>query len=154
MTVIGGFLLIGSPSHIRSLRYDQQRVSDLQSIQAEVVNYWQQKRALPESLDALNDQLSGFSVPSQPNAAGAYEYRAMGAAGFELCATFEAPSEGSTRTYLDYPSIDQNFNHGAGPCLLRAHYRSGQVPAFHACFESPIAGGLSYGTRIIRPYSH
>ncbi|RTL02403.1 MAG: hypothetical protein EKK59_01735, partial [Neisseriaceae bacterium] len=43
VTVISGFFIVGSPSHVRMLRYDDQKVSDLQVIQSQVVSYWQMK---------------------------------------------------------------------------------------------------------------
>src|SRR3989344_1321840 len=41
--VITGFAVMGSPSAIRALRFDERRVQDLGSIQWEIVNYWEQK---------------------------------------------------------------------------------------------------------------
>lgn len=124
MTVIAGFWLIGSPSHMRALRYDQQRVNDLQGIQYQIVNYWQQKRALPPSLVALNDPLQGYSVPVEPGSGVPYEYKAESAFSFTLCSTFEAPSGVVSRGEdISYPSgsgMEQSFSHGVGrTCYTR-----------------------------------
>ncbi len=127
MTVLGGFWIIGSPSHIRELRYDEQRTNDLQSIQSQVVNYWQQKRALPKSLDSLNDPLVGFGVPVDPENQSAYEYIIQGPTTFNLCAKFDtsSPDMQSQGTIL-YPGTpgltnsEQGFTHGAGhQCFTR-----------------------------------
>src|SRR3990167_11554767 len=49
-SIVAGFSVLGTPSSQRMLRYDSQKVSDLQSIQWQVVNYWQQKGVLPATL--------------------------------------------------------------------------------------------------------
>ncbi len=127
MTVIGGFLIIGSPSHIRDLRLDQQRTSDLQSIQYSISNYWQQKRVLPKTLGDLNDPLVGVTVPSDPLTKQPYEYKVESKENtFSICATFATPSEDMSGkgSYADvsmpYPSMDGTFDHAAGrTCFTR-----------------------------------
>lgn len=117
MTILGGFLLIGSPSHIRDLRYDSQRVSDLQNIQSQVISYWQQNHKLPDSLNALDDPLAGYHVPVDPSTDAQYEYAKTGGTGFTLCATFNAPSEGTSQTgpmYSGPKGFEQDFMHQSG----------------------------------------
>lgn len=112
MTVIGGFLLIGSPSHNRELRLDNQRVTDLQNVQSEVISYWQREHMLPESLNVLNDPLSGYHVPVDPTTNTAYEYAKTSGNTFTLCATFTTASVTTGRTYPSDP--EQIFTHGIG----------------------------------------
>jgi hypothetical protein len=59
--VIIGFVLAGSPGRSRLERYDNQRVSDLGSLQEKIVSYRAKKKQLPNSLDQLNDTISGFT---------------------------------------------------------------------------------------------
>jgi hypothetical protein len=59
-SIVAGFFIIGTPGEVRKLRYDDQKVQDLQTIQYQITNYYQQKRALPASLDALSDPLANF----------------------------------------------------------------------------------------------
>jgi len=92
-TIVAGFFIVGTPWQARLYRYDEQKVSDLQNIQYQVVNYWQTKRSLPAALADLNDPLTGFQVPVDPQAGGAYEYTTKGPLSFELCATFNAPTQ-------------------------------------------------------------
>jgi len=76
------------------MRFDDQRVADLQNIQAQIVyNFWQQKGSLPDTLDELNDDISGFRAPVDPASGGAYEYRRLGDLGFKLCAVFSSASQ-------------------------------------------------------------
>jgi len=112
MTIIGGFLIIGSPAHIRDLRQDQQRVSDLQAIQYDITNYWQQKQALPASLETLNDPLTGQQVPNDPQTGQPYEYAAGDATSFTLCATFSSVSDTDTASrYSAYAAFDHGIGH-------------------------------------------
>jgi hypothetical protein len=88
LSVIGAFFIVGSPVTNRNRQYDAERISDLQSIQWQILNYWQRKQVLPASLADLKDDLSGQIVPRDPKTQEAYEYRATGKLSFELCATF------------------------------------------------------------------
>lgn len=90
--VVWSFSVIGSPKEQRAWRLDERRVQDLQSIQWQVINYWQQKESLPESLQAMNNPISSFMTPVDPEFEKGlvYEYKKTAAMTFELCATFSA----------------------------------------------------------------
>ena len=83
-----GFYVLGTPQSQRMLRYDSQKVSDLQNIQWQIVNYWQQKGVLPATLVELQDPISGFMVPADPQTQVPYEYEKTGNLSFDLCADF------------------------------------------------------------------
>ena len=91
--IVAGFMTIGSPAKQRLLRFDERRIQDLQSIQGQIVTYWQQKEVLPKSLDDLKDPLVGYSIPPDPEfeSGKQYEYSVKGDLTFELCATFALP---------------------------------------------------------------
>ena len=90
LTIGSGFVIIGTPQSQRALRLDQQRVSDLQSIQSQIVYYWQQKASLPAQLSDLNDSLSYFTIPVDPETKAAYVYKRQSPLDFSICATFGA----------------------------------------------------------------
>lgn len=116
--VVGGFFAAGSPMHQRKVRFDERRVNDLQTIQGQVVNHYQFKRKLPLMPSELTDDISGFSVPVDPDTGKSYEYRVTGTLKFQLCASFETASDGTNGTprmpapYGD--SYGQNWAHGTG----------------------------------------
>ncbi len=120
VTIAAGFLILGTPYHARQLRLDQAKIDDLGSIQAEVFSYWTSTGKLPQSLDAINDPLNGYQVPTDSQSGAKYEYQATGATSFQLCATFNQP--GSTDSYSRYipaPGYVEsnqyaNWQHGAG----------------------------------------
>jgi hypothetical protein len=116
LSIIAGFFVMGSPSKQREIGFDSQRINDLQMVQNATVNYWQSKNALPQNLSQLNDPISGFSVPVDPETGVSYEYRATGNLGFELCATFGETTNAADKTVpAIYPGANNdNWTHGAG----------------------------------------
>lgn len=128
VSVFGGFLVVGTPQQARLYRFDDQKVNDLQMIQSEIITYWQGKQALPANLSDLNNALSGFTVPADPQSAGAYEYRVNSKTGFELCAAFNAPTQAYSLSGRSVPmpapygmaSQGDAWVHGAGrSCFAR-----------------------------------
>lgn len=90
--IVWSFVVIGSPAKQRAWRLDDKRIGDLQSIQYQVINYWQQKEKLPVSLTELSNPLSGYSLPVDPEFEKgiSYEYVSKDKMTFDLCATFGA----------------------------------------------------------------
>ncbi len=136
ITIAAGFIIVGTPWQARQYRLDEQRVSDLQQIQSEIVNYWQGKQVLPTSLGALNDSISGFYVPVDPQTKQSYTYSTSGKTSFKLCADFNATSQGSgaqgmyTQPVMAVPAsgvatskgqvVSTSWQHGAGEmCFVR-----------------------------------
>src|SRR3989344_1619757 len=121
-SVVGGFFIIGSPASQRLIRFDQQKVNDLANIQSQVVNFWQAKERLPQSLDELRDPVSGIIIPADPQLNQPYEYAVRGSLNFSLCADFN--KEGSSYgTYYNtslgpvgkVPGVaEDNWTHGLG----------------------------------------
>lgn len=118
VSIIAGFFIVGSPFHQRQVRFDEERVSDLQSIQYQIVNYWQRKNTVPEQLNNLNDDISGYTIPKDPVSEQAYEYTKKSDLTFELCATFATEESPSTNNYYySSPGFDlknENWKHGIG----------------------------------------
>jgi hypothetical protein len=86
-----GFFLIGSPFYQREVRLDGDRISDLRNIENRLINYWEKKRYLPTKLSELEDSISGFVVPTDPEGRD-YEYQVINKTAFNLCATFNTKS--------------------------------------------------------------
>lgn len=118
VTVIAAFFIIGSPLTQRERRFDEQRTSHLQTIQYEVINYWQSKGALPATLSDLRNDITGFAAPVDPQTGLAYEYRATGTMSFELCADFKTSSAATNQSYpkavpYPYERYNDNWSHNA-----------------------------------------
>lgn len=120
--IVSGFFIIGSPAHARLVKLDMQKTNDLQTIQWQVVNYYQQKGELPASLAQLADPISGAIVPQDPQSGASYGYRVVNAPyTFELCATFNEESAGGGDPRIADPSSiytggieNPNWGHAAG----------------------------------------
>jgi len=122
-SVVSAFFIVGSPQTLRALRYDQQKVSDLQNIQWQVTEYWRQKEALPANLEELKDPLVGAVVPTDPQFnegdAYVYEYRVISQSNntFELCAVFNRGSienEIGVARPLYSGQAEEYWTHGIG----------------------------------------
>ena len=103
-SIILGFFIVGSPASARAVKFDQQRINDLQNLQGEITNYWQQKRVLPANLNLLEDSLRGFIVPIDPRTRENYEYAILDPLKFKLCAVFE--TKGGWDQYGGYGMVD------------------------------------------------
>ena len=123
--VVGAFFIVGSPMKARLAQFDQQRVNDLQNLQYQVVNYWQKKGELPKTVSDLNDSISGYFVPNDPESNQPYEYIIKDSVNltFELCAVFNLDNnlnsnirnQKSVPVPAMYPGeMPQNWNHGTG----------------------------------------
>ncbi len=124
ISVIGGFFVVGSPTQARMRQYDLRRINDLQGIQWQVVNYWQSKAGIPTTLDSLQDPISGYVLPIDPESQTGknYEYKSTGVRSFELCATFSLDGGNTPEIYGQTAPMpvkpigvsQDSWQHGAG----------------------------------------
>lgn len=116
VSIVAGFFIIGSPETQRLTRLDEQKINDLASIQSQITYYWQQKQALPDSIDTLQDPLLGYIAPRDPQTGEAYTYETTGPMSFRLCATFNLPTSptADTSTLYRYGIQNENWKHDAG----------------------------------------
>lgn len=136
ITIIAGFFIIGTPQEIRKVKQDNIRVQDLQNIQWQIVNYWQQKESLPATLEDVEDPLSGYSLPVDPKTGEPYGYERTSAQGFQLCAVFEL--EGGQNHSIARPMSDSamgaedNWEHGSGEVCFDRTIDPERYPPFSA----------------------
>jgi hypothetical protein len=91
----------------------------LQGIQWQAVNYWQRKGAMPNALADLNDSISGYVAPVDPETGVPYEYTLQNAAAlkFQICATFSLENQedrSAAKPLYPYDMGSQSWNHPAG----------------------------------------
>lgn len=119
-SIVAGFSVLGTPQSQRMFRYDSQKISDLQNIQWQIVNYWQQKGVLPITLAELRDPISGFMVPTDPQTQVSYEYEKTGSLSFNLCADFNKSAQTANGSVdrMAYPEpmgkLNESWQHEAG----------------------------------------
>lgn len=130
--IVAGFFVVGSPAVQRQRSFDDRRVNDLQVIQSQIINYWQMKQKLPVKLIDLNDSISGFVAPVDPETGAEYEYAVTSPLAFDLCAIFNIKNLGNagdtagnvpmprSAIYPDNDPYSQNWSHSAGRvCFAR-----------------------------------
>lgn len=143
-TILSGFLLVGSPNHQRQVRFDEQRTNDLITIQSEIINLYQRTGSLPATLQNMNDSLSGFTVPTDPETLAAYEYTVATTdqLRFSLCTTFnQATIDTAYSRPMAYYNND-NWSHQAG----RVCFDRTIDPLMYPRFETPTGTPLPIKT--------
>jgi hypothetical protein len=56
VSIIGTFIYLGTPNIARSIKHDEQRVGDLQSLNGNIINWYQSHGSLPADLATLKKQ--------------------------------------------------------------------------------------------------
>ncbi len=100
IVIVSGFIVMGSPAKQRQIRFDDQRISDLQNIQWQIINYYQQHGYLPDTLNKISDPISDYVIPVDPegNLGKKYEYFiSKGEYEFSLCSEFALSSTESNK---------------------------------------------------------
>lgn len=137
------FMVMGSPKKQRALRFDQRRVEDLQNIQYQVINYWQQKEKLPTVITDISNPLSVYSIPVDPEfeKGNKYEYTPKDKLSFELCATF---SEDMQKGWQEYGrGMNPMYKVSSDIAVSSAPYPGGVNDSWdhkigHTCFTRTI----------------
>ncbi len=115
-SIVWGFSVLGSPATQRLVKYDEQKINDLQNIGMEISSYVNAKGVLPNSLsdiatwshaDMLADQQTGKQ----------YEYQRTGGTSYKLCAEFNTDTSKymnseALRAYAG--NLGNQWNHTAG----------------------------------------
>lgn len=144
ISIILGFAILGSPRTQRLIRYDAQKVSDLQSIQWQVISYWQEKGVIPVHLGELEGMQQYYRAPLDSQFEKEYEYRKTGEMTFELCADFnkETPDDPS---YGSYPYYERSAAYPTKGGIIQND--NWQHSAGRQCFQREI-DPVAYPTRV------
>lgn len=92
-----GFAVLGSPRTQRLVKYDEQKISDLQSLNSEIQSYYQLKKALPVTLSELS-AVQYYVGMNDPQTAIPYEYQKTSNTTYSICAVFNTSQTGSDLT--------------------------------------------------------
>jgi hypothetical protein len=110
-----GFSVLGSPRTQRLIKYDAQKINDLQMLNSYVQSYYQMKGTMPESIADLS--LVQYSqIPNDAQTGNSYEYKLIGqsAKAYELCAEFNKDTKDPKTPVISYPYGDVSWVHPAG----------------------------------------
>jgi|SRR5579872_35480 len=119
--IVAGLVVIGSPGDARLHSLDAQRVSAMQQIANDIDAYSAARHALPGTLEQLAVQQPDLTPASirDPASGALYEYRATGAASYEICATFGIRTE---------PDEAIRWRHGPGRACFQFNVSQSPSP--------------------------
>ena len=108
----------GSPRSQQLLKYDLQKVSDLQNMTYSISSYFSLKGVLPNDFaDVYNGNY--YNKKLDPQSQQPYEYRKTKEYTYEVCAEFNKKSEENKNTR--YYGDENNWEHPAGKyCFIRS----------------------------------
>lgn len=110
LSVIVAVFLLDPPGVQRQRRMDARRIEDLKSIEYSVDTYWERKKALPQSLAAMQKEPGLKTDLKDPQTGGAYEYQVKTPKSYSLCAVFSLDSSDNSQEF----STARKWSHGAG----------------------------------------
>lgn len=117
-SIIWGFSVLGSPRTQQLLKYDEQKVNDLQNMDYLVTNYYSLHASLPSSINDLGCvQSSNSGMCSDKQTNRMYEYILIGqsAKAYQLCAEFNKASQKNQYAVpLYYDTTATDWSHPAG----------------------------------------
>jgi len=102
LIIVFGFYLIGTPATQRFIRIDQERENTVQTINSEVINYWQTTGQMPKTQNDLLKMPSGFFIGDYRTDLSLYTYNLTDAnkKTYEICTTFNFSTE-KINSYMD-----------------------------------------------------
>lgn len=119
--IVATFVYLGTPSTARAIRYDQQRIYDMQSLQSTITNWYQSHGVLPETLSTLKSQ-DYYQEPRDPEylKSKVYTYQVIDAKKlqYQICADFTLSSDNKFVIRKDRAE----FNNGRGSVSMPIAY--------------------------------
>jgi len=97
-SIVWGFSVLGSPQTQRLLKYDQQKVNDLQTINSQIQNYFYSSKVLPKTLDEIISTGNFYGNIIDTQTKKPYEYEKTGDKTYSLCAEFNKTSNNAVAT--------------------------------------------------------
>jgi hypothetical protein len=166
VSLIWSVSIIGTPAEMRARRIDNNRLSDISSIQQQIFSRFQTTDRLPATLGELNDAFQGYAVPTDPVTKESYGYHVLqqptvvvdyvtkkkkmtSNAIFELCAGFDTVRDENSQMGPSYPK-GPSFSTDAPYLVSNYYYEGDQSPFWNhdagpVCFKRVISPDMYYG---------
>lgn len=114
-----GFAVLGSPRTQQLIKYDEQKIYDLQNIQSQVQSYYQSKGVLPATMEQLTLEYSYLPKDSQVGKTYEYVLTEQSKRTYQLCAEFNKMSDetgkgGMASPVYPYGGQEISWNHPVG----------------------------------------
>ncbi len=127
ISIIWGFVVLGSPRTQRLYKYDTEKVNDLMNISYGVESFYGDKGVVPQSLAEIESSTYFYGSTKDSQTGVSYEYEKTGKNTYNLCAEFNKAS----------PDVEEPDVY-ARP----VGYKTWAHPAGHYCFEETINPNL------------
>ncbi|MFA6300767.1 MAG: DUF5671 domain-containing protein [Candidatus Paceibacterota bacterium] len=114
LCIVWGFSVLGSPRTQQLLKYDEQKINDLQNIQNAVQNFYSLKGTLPKDFVELSTQENHFINTEDPQNKKPYEYETTSNTTYNLCAEFNKELTKDAYVASFGPYGGNTWLHGAG----------------------------------------
>jgi hypothetical protein len=117
-SLVAAFFVVESPNQARARRHDLEVLNNFTQIDSTITNYYSENAKLPETLDALKNQVPYINAAAlkDPETGAHYEYKIIKDNEYQLCATFETDNTVAGDTQ-DYAYTDR-WPHASGyQCL-------------------------------------
>lgn len=113
LCIIWGFSVLGSPRTQQLLKYDEQKVNDLQNIENSIQNFYATKGFLPNDFIELSNE-NYYINTTDSQTKKSYEYKKTSNITYNLCAEFN--KELTKADYDTQPKMygGNNWMHGVG----------------------------------------
>jgi hypothetical protein len=123
IVAISGLWIAGSPAAERARRFDDRRISELQSISYAIDNYWAINKALPKDLETLQSTRDVYvGSIMDPENGMPYEYTLTDSDSYSLCAEFSTVTTSTEPTNYN-PSTAKFWQHGTGRTCFQVDVR-------------------------------
>lgn len=113
--IIYGFSSSGSPAHVRALKFDTQRISDINSLKYNIDDYYRTNGYLPATLENARPAYNRTSAITDPETKKSYEYIPGSSNDYKLCAVFSVSNlNDATKQKANYTYYSNDFKHPKG----------------------------------------
>jgi hypothetical protein len=129
-SIVWGFTVLGSPRTQQLLKYDQQKVSDLQNLNNQIMSFYSNKGALPKTIEEManGNYYVNQNIDSQTQKP--YEYVKTTDTTYNLCAEFNKASDDKNARISDIYSYPYNsvWNHPSGRYCFQESVDANKYP--------------------------
>jgi len=105
--------VLGSPRTQQLLKYDQQKVTDLQEINYQITSYYTNNGVLANTLEKMTS--GGYYVAKvDPQTQKPYEYQRVSDTTYKICAEFNKASDNNNNLTMPLDSYGKSWTHPLG----------------------------------------
>lgn len=115
--IIYGFSSSGSPAQVRAIKFDSQRLQDINVLKSYIEGYYKINQHLPGNLEEAQQITSSYArdYPSDPETKKSYDYIPGSGVNYKLCATFSRSNmDEEQRRSNNFAIYGNNFSHPKG----------------------------------------